>query len=92
MNWSYLGFLKTVFPVAAALFLSACENSYIQSLKRDFGWTEARMTRDGWLEARNIAPPDTWCYGTLAEVECFETPMLSEDSRLVGSFQLQPGI
>lgn len=92
MLWSYRSFLKGVFPVAALVFLSACENPYVAELKRDFGWTEARMTRDGWLPSRKIAPPDTWCYSSLAAIECYDRPLPTEARRLVGSFTLPPGI
>ena len=67
--------------------LSGCENPYLVKLKKDFGWTEGRMAREGWLDSRKIAPPDIWCYETIGEADCFETPEKAEKHRLVEKFE-----
>ena len=83
-------FPKVILPLAGALLLSACENPYLVQLKQEFGWTEGRMTRDGWLESRKIAPPDVWCYKTIGEADCFDAPRKLENHRLVEKFETVP--
>ena len=90
MTQSYNRFLKVLFPFVGLVFLSACENPYIVQFKEEFGWTEERAVKDGWLESRKIAPPDIWCYETIGQADCFEKPDETEGSRLVEKFHLQP--
>jgi len=90
MIFSYRRFLKICFPLAGLVFLSACENPYIVQFKDEFGWTEGRAVKDGWLESRKIAPPDIWCYDTIGQADCFEKPDKAEKHRLVEKFDLQP--
>ncbi len=90
MTFSNRLFSKVVFPLAGLLLLSACENPYLVQLKQEFGWTEERMTRDGWLESRKIAPPDVWCYKTIGEADCFDAPRKLETHRLVEKFETVP--
>ncbi len=74
--------LKGIAALTGLLILAGCENPYMVKLKKEFGWTEERMTRDGWLESRKIRPPEAYCYETLGEAECFETPQEAERHRL----------
>ena len=90
MTLSYRQFLKAFFPLAGLVFLSACENPYIVEFREEFGWTEERAVKDGWLESRKIAPPDIWCYGTIGQADCFEKPDHTEEHRLVEKFYLPP--
>ena len=68
---------------AAALLLAACENPYLQQFKQEFGWTEARMLRDGWLEGRRIPAEPVYCYETLAAPDCFAQPKESRRDQLI---------
>lgn len=83
-------FRRVFLPLAGVLLLSACENPYLVQLKKEFGWTEGRMAREGWLESRKIAPPDIWCYETIGEAECFDAPENAEMHRLVEKFETVP--
>lgn len=51
-----------------------------------YSWTEARMLRHGWLEARNIAPSPVYCYRTISSPECYRTPQEGQQRRLIGFF------
>ena len=65
--------------------LWGCENPYIVQLKDEFGWTEARMLRDGWLKSYSIGHPPVYCYHTLADADCFARPQPGEKTRLLNS-------
>jgi len=67
--------------------LSARENPYLVQLKKEFGWTEGRMAREGWLNSCKIASPDIWCYETIGEADCFDAPEKAEMHRLVEKFE-----
>jgi hypothetical protein len=83
-------FSRVILPLAGLVMLSACENPYLVQLKKEFGWTEGRMTRDGWLDSRKIAPPDIWCYETIGEADCFDVSQKAEKHRLVEKFETVP--
>ncbi len=74
---------KGIACLTALFLLSACENPYLVKMKKEFGWTEARMTRNGWLESRKIPAPKIYCYETIGEAECFEAPDEAQQHRLV---------
>lgn len=90
MPLSYHRILKAFFPVAGLFFLSACENPYLVQFKEEFGWTEEKAAKDGWLESRKIVPPNIWCYETIGKADCFEKPDETEKHRLVEKFDLPP--
>ena len=69
----------------ALIMVTACDNPYIKQLKDEFGWTEARMLRDGWLKSYSIGQPPVYCYHTLADADCFARPQLGEKTRLLNS-------
>lgn len=57
-----------------------------EQFKAKYGWTEERMLRHGWLDARVIAPHPIYCYRTLSTPECYRTPQEGEQNRLIGYF------
>jgi hypothetical protein len=69
--------------LVAALLLGACDNPYIQQFKQEFGWTEARMVNDGWLEGRRIPTGPVYCYETLAQADCYATAKERRDDQLI---------
>lgn len=84
---------KPVLPALAALvLLGGCETAIdvatgdSVTFQEKFGWTEERMLRHGWLEARYRAPPAIYCYRTLATPECYRAPQVGEEGRLIGFF------
>ena len=60
-----------------------CENPYVVQLKNEFGWTEARMLRDGWLKSYPIAEAPVYCYRTLADADCFAKPQAGQKDRQI---------
>jgi hypothetical protein len=80
-------FSRVILPLAGLVMLSACENPYLVQLKKEFGWTEGRMAREGWLNSCKIASPDIWCYETIGEADCFDAPEKAEMHRLVEKFE-----
>ncbi len=79
----------TVKYCAAAIvltMLAGCENPYVMQLKDEFGWTENRMLRDGWLKTYAIAQPPVYCYHTLADADCFSRQKREHKDRLINSF------
>lgn len=66
---------------ALALWLPAC-NPFA-----GFAPTETEILRAGLIEPDRFAPPKpVFCYGTLAEADCFRTPRRGESNRLVGAY------
>ncbi len=55
-----------------------------ETFEERYAWTEARVLRHGWLEARNIAPSPVYCYRTISSPECFRTPQQGQQRRLIG--------
>ena len=87
MRSSNILFSKAVLALAGLMLLSGCENPYLVELKKEFGWTEGSMTRDGWLDSRKISPPDVWCYETIGQADCFDAPRPAETHRLMEKFE-----
>ena len=50
------------------------------------GWTEERMLRHGWLQAREYTPPAIYCYRTISTPECYQAPQEGEEGRMIGFF------
>ena len=71
--------------LVALTMVTGCENPYVKQLKDEFGWTEARMLRDGWLKSYAIAQPPVYCYHTLAEADCFAAPKRAHKDRLINA-------
>lgn len=67
----------------ALTVLAGCENPYIVQLKDEFGWTEARMLRDGWLKSYPIGQPAVYCYHTIADADCFPAQKKDQKDRLI---------
>jgi hypothetical protein len=68
---------------AIAMFLTGCENPYMQQFRQEFGWNEARMVSDGWLKGRQIPVEATYCYETIAQSDCFVVARKGEEYRLI---------
>ncbi len=73
--------------LAASVLMSACSNPYLERFRAEFGWTEGRMTEDGWLKSREIPPDAIYCYKTLAKPNCFKTPKHGQEHRLISEFE-----
>ena len=43
--------------LAASVMMSARSNPYLERFRAEFGWTEARLTEDGWLKSRDPPSP-----------------------------------
>jgi len=69
----------------ALVMVTGCDNPYVRQMKDEFGWTEARMLRDGWLKSYAIAQPPLYCYHTLADADCFSKPKRGQQDRLISS-------
>ena len=67
--------------VVALTVITGCENPYMVQLKNEFGWTEAKMRRDGWLKSYPIADAPVYCYHTLADADCFSRPKPDQKDR-----------
>ena len=65
--------------------VTGCENPYLMQLKDEFGWTEARMLRDGWLKSYPIAESPIYCYNTLGDADCYPTQKFEQKDRLINS-------
>ncbi len=65
--------------------VAGCDNPYVMQLKDEFGWTEDRMLRDGWLKTYAIAQPPVYCYHTLADADCFPKQKRAQKDRLINS-------
>ena len=73
--------------VAVSVLISACSNPYLERFRAEFGWTEGRMTEDGWLKSREIPPDAVYCYKTLAEPNCYKPPKPGLEHRLVSEYE-----
>jgi hypothetical protein len=80
---------RLILPIVlvGSVMISACSNPYLERFRAEFGWTEARMTEDGWLKSREIPPDAVYCYKTLAKPNCFKTPKPGQEHRLVSEFE-----
>ncbi|MBK17230.1 MAG: hypothetical protein CMM52_00115 [Rhodospirillaceae bacterium] len=73
--------------IVLTTFLIGCSNPYVERFRKEFGWTEGRMTEDGWLKSREIPPDAIYCYKTLAEPNCFKKPKPGQEHRLVSEYE-----
>ena len=86
-------------PLTAAILLSALLLSGCSALhnldpdviKARYGWTEEKMVAKGWLYGRYIPAKTTYCYRTLANVECFDAMQPGQEPRLVGYYNESAG-
>ena len=67
----------------AVTIAAGCENSYVVQMRDEFGWTEARMRRDGWLKSDMIAGAPVYCYHTLGDPDCFSKQKPAQKDRRI---------
>ncbi len=84
---------RSVLPVLAILALTggcAWNDGPVfgdgETFEEKYAWTEARVLRHGWLEARIIATSPVYCYRTISSPECYRTPQKGQQRRLIGYF------
>ena len=75
--------VKLSLAAAALLLVAACTNPWAEDRL-----SEAERVRDGWYEPSSPALEARYCYRTLARVDCFDQPLVSEKDRQVGSFHM----
>ena len=81
--------IKFIALAMVAVLLAGCSHPYVKRFKQDYGWTEARMISDGWLEGRPLPPQRVYCYDTIADIDCFSQPNPNLSSPQVMPFDTQ---
>lgn len=85
MRYRFYTTVKYCALAIAVTMVAGCENPYVKQLKDEFGWTEDRMLRDGWLKSYAIAQPPVYCYTTLADADCYSKPRRQHRDRLINA-------
>ena len=85
MRYRFYTTVKYCALAIAVTMVAGCENPYVKQLKDEFGWTEDRMLRDGWLKSYAIAQPPVYCYTTLADTDCYSKPRRQHRDRLTNA-------
>ena len=64
---------------AIAFVIAGCSNPFPQ-------WTRGEVFAAGWLteQVGDQREPALYCYGTIAEPDCYGAPLTSEGDRLIG--------
>lgn len=75
--------------ITTAALLGGCTVVLMQEVKKNYGWTEESMLRDGWLDAREVRLEPVFCYRTIADADCYREAQVGERNRLIG-YRVQP--
>lgn len=76
--------------LATAALLGGCTFILMHEVKKNYGWTEESMLRDGWLDTRKVQLEPVFCYRTIADPDCYREVQVGERNRLIG-YRAEPG-
>lgn len=76
-------YLRTIFLTGILCALAGCDQEPFTEFRSTFGWNEAKMVGDGWIEPREQGENAVFCYQTIGEPDCYDYPLAEQAHRRV---------